>query len=845
MKTKFKIYMLVVLLIALAIVMSLKKDTTIVSDVSNTTPDSSAPVIFKSPLAKVDFVKQDIKINADISKPFKLSEIKNIPDIEKAYGFKFSKEEIDSLESNKFVVKNILDTNLAKDGLPVYDNNREFVSLYSGISGKHDYKDRTQANSVFISSDISMYLFSTLSAELLKETENKYLFDSVQSMTKDMYDQASNNLKKSNTESDINKWKKVRNYLAIPYTLLSTSAKPIDADSYWNSESAKNGTPLETLQEEFIAKDKDIDSYENASKFVEALKLDKESLDVVLADLKQVYGASEGRGKPKIFEKEFERIVSDVEVVIPFTLFKPRGTYTSSSIRRQYFRAVQWYQQIPFLLASNDLTSYAVGIAGLLDSNDKSKKNYESLSSLISFVVGESDDLDVSDYIAANKELGNAKANDLKALTEYLNKRKPGAKIKAMPVNIDPLVNVTVEDEINALAGMRFLSQKFIPDSYWTSRLTKGDESGVKLSDKASSLQIMSILGSNYAKSRFTDLPFYSDYKQAIDNTHDALKKEADGWSEEYWKSNLYTSSLWTVSGLFNWLDTNRSSLPQFMQAPLWNAKTLLTASGFWTELRHTSILYAKQSFAEKGGGGDDECDLIPVPNPAKGYIEPQAEAYDRLYYTAKRLLAEYDARGLKLKNSVKLENYIDLLNKIREYTKLQLENTSFNESVITKKRYSESQAKECTESFISPDSEVKRGGVVNPISRWEEIRVDLVEQMKSSLPESVEGPILPIKDKRTAVVADIHTDMNGGILEEGTGVPRIIFVAVKDINGPRLTVGFTYSQYESITDERLTDEDWQSNFYTDEGGDSSITYKPKKEWPTNNKWFRDLLGDK
>jgi len=844
MNTKIKILVLFVLVAVLAIALNFKTEKTTTDSIVESTVSSGAPVTFKPALAEVPFDMQEVKINKDISKSFSLSEVKNIPDMEKAYGFKFSKAELESLEKNKFVIKNILDTNIVKESLPVYDNNREFVSLYQSISGPSDYKNRTQANSVFISSDITMNVFSTISAELLKETENKYLFDNVLSMTKDMYDQASDRLVKSKTDSEINKWKKVRNYLSIPYAILSSSIKPIDADQYWNSDEAKNGVSLEDMQAEFTVKDKDIDSIDNVTKFITNLKLDKESETVVLNDLKQVYDATEGRGKPSIFKDEFDAIVSDVEVTIPFTLFKPRGTYTSSSVRRQYFRAVQWYQQIPFLLASGDLTKYAVGVAELLG-NKESKSKYDSMSSLISYIVGESDDLDVSDYIAANNELGKDKANDVKILAEYLSKRKPGAKIKSMPVNINPLAGVTVEEEIDALAGMRFMSQKFIPDSYWTGRLTKGDEAGVKLPGKASALQVMSILGSKYANSRFTDLPFYSDYKKAIDDRHDILKKEADGWSEKYWKSNLYTGSLWTVSGMFTWLDTNRTDLPQFMQSPLWDAKTLLTASGFWTELRHTSLLYAKQSFAEKGGGGDDNCDLRKVPEPAKGYIEPQIVAYDRLYYTANRLLAEYDARGIKLKNSVKLENYIKFLNSIREYTKLELENSVVNESVITKKRYSETEARECVESFISPESEVKRGDVINPSSRWEEIRVGLINQLRASLPESVEGPILPIKDKRTAVVADIHTDMDGGVLEEGTGVPRVMFVAVKDANGPRLTVGFTYSQYETISDTRLTDEEWQNNFYTDEGGDSQITYKPKSQWPTNNKWFKDLLGDK
>jgi hypothetical protein len=194
------------------------------------------------------------------------------------------------------------------------------------------------------------------------------------------------------------------------------------------------------------------------------------------------------------------------------------------------------------------------------------------------------------------------------------------------------------------------------------------------------------------------------------------------------------------------------------------------------------------------------------------------------------------------LSNQQKLENYIDLLNTVREYTKLELENTSFSESYTAQANAYEPT---CVEHNISPESKIKRDRYESA-SRWEELRSGLVQRMLDSLPTPVEGPIVEMKDKRAAVVADIHTDKGGNVLEEGTGVPRVIFVAVKDTNGARLTVGFTYSQYELVTPgERLTDEAWQSRFYTDSGTDYSITYKPKSSWPEINKWFQELLGSK
>jgi len=814
-------------------------------------PTAETPIDFQSALVDIPFERQAINLNPEIAKDFSLSEVKNIHEMEKAYGFAFSKGELASLEKNKFIVKNLLDTNLSggNGGLGVSDNNREMVSLYQTISGDNDYKNRTQANAVFISSDSMMNLFSILSADLLKETENKYLYDQTLSITKTMYEKSSARLSAASSADQKKEWSKVRDYFAVPYALLSTSMRPVTASDYEKSDYAAKGLGVDAMQSDYLAKDKDADSYEKTVTFIRALNLGNSSEKVVLDDLKKVYDASEPRGIPTIFEDEFMAIPPEIQVQIPFTLFKPRGTYTSSSLRRQYFRAVQWYQQIPFLFSSKELTNYATNIGSLVKNEPDVQKQYKEFSSLIAFIVGESDDLDVMDYASAVNDLGEKKARDQKALSEYLSQRKPASKIKAMPVAIDPMAGITVADEMDALRGLRFMSQKFIPDSYWTSKLTQGDEApevdGMSLPDKASLIEVMSILGSPYATSRLSDLPFYAENKQAIDTRLAELKTEANDWGENYWRSNLYTSTLWTVNGMFDWLKANQLALPKFMQSPLWESKTLLTSAGFWTELRHTSLLYAKQSFAELGGGGSDACDARKVPEPAKGYVEPQAESYDRLYYAAKRLAGEYEARGFELQNSPKLKNYIQLLNTIREYTKLELENNIFAEATTTETRHSYDDDKDCVEYFLSEGSQIKRGEYSVSPSKWEELRVTLINQMRQALPLPTEGPILTIKDKRMAVVADIHTDKDNGILEEGTGVPRVIFVAVKDANGPRLTIGFTYSQYETISKERLTDEQWQNNFYTDSGSDYSITYKSKNAWPDINTWFRELLGNK
>ena len=62
--------------------------------------------------------------------------------------------------------------------------------------------------------------------------------------------------------------------------------------------------------------------------------------------------------------------------------------------------------------------------------------------------------------------------------------------------------------------------------------------------------------------------------------------------------------------------------------------KNLATYLGSYTELKHDTLLYTKQAYAEMWAGGNSDCDLyvyppiLPVP---KGYIEADTAFLDRL----------------------------------------------------------------------------------------------------------------------------------------------------------------------------------------------------------------------
>jgi hypothetical protein len=53
------------------------------------------------------------------------------------------------------------------------------------------------------------------------------------------------------------------------------------------------------------------------------------------------------------------------------------------------------------------------------------------------------------------------------------------------------------------------------------------------------------------------------------------------------------------------------------MQAKAFLSKQIQAFLGSYTELKHDILLYAKQSYAEMGAGGDDR----PIPPIVKGFV--------------------------------------------------------------------------------------------------------------------------------------------------------------------------------------------------------------------------------
>jgi hypothetical protein len=252
------------------------------------------------------------------------------------------------------------------------------------------------------------------------------------------------------------------------------------------------------------------------------------------------------------------------------------------------------------------------------------------------------------------------------------------------------------------------------------------------------------------------------------------------------WTQNLYWSWLYSFQPL---IEPKGSAYPTFMQSQAWTRKDLQTALGSWTELKHDTILYAKQVMAEMGGGGAE--------TPPHGYVEPNPEAYARLLALAQMTYDGLEARGL--------------LSELMQYTLIDL---------IDELQF----LKDASESELA-------GEALTEDDYWHIFYWGGVLEQFTIAAADIEGegysPVL--EDQKAALVADVATGTNDlmtlVVLEEAIGQPTEIFVVLPD-SPWRIAIGavFTYYEFTVPPDQRMTDETWQTLV---ESGENP----PQPEW--------------
>ena len=456
-----------------------------------------------------------------------------------------------------------------------------------------------------------------------------------------------------------------------------------------------------------------------------------------------------------------------------YTQYIPRGHYTKSDDLKTYFKAMMWYGRMTFRAASTDETKSAALITLLLSS----KSDYDCWNSIYeptNFFVGKSDDLGFGQYYKLIKDV-YGKIPSLETLTgdtKQWDAFQAGIrKLEPPAINSVPIYDKVIQpDRDKAIKGFRFMGQRFTLDASIFQRLVYRDVEENSKGERRmlpKGLDIPAAMGSKEAYSILNDMgeTSYPNYPENMKELQGKIAALDTGIKTQ----NLYWSWLYTLAPL---TEPKGEGYPSFMQNQAWTRKQLETYLGSWTELKHDTVLYAKQVYAEMGGGGEEKDD--------RGYVEPNAAVYARLAALTRMTIDGLDSRGL-LKEDTRAS--------LEEMEQLSLQLKTISEKELSQEKLTDEEY-DLIRSF---------GGQLEHF--W-------LEAMKD---EGVDDPSA-VAENPAALVADVATDPSGQVLEEGIGNVNKIYVAVPIDGKLRIAEGAVYSYYEFPwpSGDRLTDDKWK-----------------------------------
>jgi len=537
--------------------------------------------------------------------------------------------------------------------------------------------------------------------------------------------------------------------------------------------------------------------------------------DVVASELAKI-DAHEGFAQSDIFIYEED-----------YSQYVPRGHYTRSEELKRYFRTLMWYGRMAFLLKGAEnwgpavdalISEYdakiqimqAVLLARAIDTIQIGLRSgrdiWERIYTITAFYVGLADDLTPYDYLGAIDKLfgGSFEPADLEDEDNFFALKAELALLRSPKIFggtgdvyvTPPITPESLDEVLDKTKGMRFMGQRFIPDSYMFQQLVFpevldyiGDANAAVMPFTYGftgvrwgrcyprGLDVMAILGSQRAKTILIeqgDTDYVNYWSQ-----FDKLKAEFDTFDLSDWNRNLYWGWLYALRALISEFG---EGYPNFMRTEAWEKKELNAALASWTELRHDTILYAKQSYTPRE---------TSIPAEVTGYVEPVPEFYGRLLALTRMTrqgLSDFNA--LSTQAEERLANLEDILARLIEIAN-----------------------KELTNQTLSDDEYAYIRG----------------------FGKTLEGAVIGVEETgvKTTLVADVHTHTTEGkVLEEGVGHVDLIIVACPASDGPIfLAAGpvLSYYEFKHPMSDRLTDEAWRD-----------LLVSPSR--PNRPTWFQMLV---
>ncbi len=509
--------------------------------------------------------------------------------------------------------------------------------------------------------------------------------------------------------------------------------------------------------------------------------------------------------------------------VFDFSQFKVRGHYTSSVELGRYFQAMMWLGRVDLRLLETQTNATqrfnrrqleaALALRELMD--DQSRADWQTIDRVVGAFVGEHDSMTLPQLDSLLGDLQVTSLAELAAVSDQtIAQAIIAGRYGTQRISSHIMAGGFGNQPMPLSSTFLLFGQRYVVDSHVFSNVVfdrvdcspEGGSPPCRMMPKPLDVGFAAC-GNDQAAALLA--PELEQYEYAGDLAE--MRVLVDAHPADYWDGNLYNlwlSSLRALSAAAEARDTVGAGLPTVAGTEAWGRRLLNTQLASWSELRHDTLLYAKQSYTA----------VATICDYPDAYVEPYPAFWARLVAFAEHgrtLVNDLALAGAAPPDSVGA--YFDRLAEI----------ATILGQMAERQRSGASHDPEHI-AFINQAVTLHyAGGGCGGGADAESASGWYAELFFSPTDAVAFDP--NIADVHTQPANEVGAEV-GRILHVGTGMPRVMVVTAENCSGPRAYVGLVSSYFERITDnwQRMTDEEWSQELL--------------QETPADVPWMTDLV---
>lgn len=713
-----------------------------------------------------------------------LNQVANYQAVKAKYGLQLTASQEKFLDQNKFLLIDYGNTSFKP-----WDNFDQMLEDFDSMGGGDIY-DRKPEDTKLITPDIALHAYHKFFELTLEQLEKRELSQALSEFLVNLHGNLAT-AARNNSGYIAERYRNLAAQIILARVLLENQspAKP----DYFEDPAQETA---------YYERDKTIDSAQNATKILAKYSADltPELIGKIQVDLDKIYAANEVGSSP-LFQQYNDDLRTD------YTQFTPRSHYAKSSVLRAYFRAMMYLGRSSYFLKKDigitDFNLLAKQFAVRSRNGVAPLDSWTKIMTATGFYAGPSDDLTYHEWrnFEANVLGPNLSDSDLTSaasiqkLAQNLNQlRLP--KLLSDVVVTENIFFETKADLLRQSLSCRIFGQRFTFDAWVLNDLTAGQEkTDIRLPSTPSALFLPAAMGDRQAKDHIGDF-LKKDAGFSSDDIKGFFTKLNQKQSDIYkikkaeWFASMGSAWLYVLGSLTHPFGED---YPRYMRTTAFLDKQIQTFLGSYAELKHDTLLYTKQSYAEKGSGDDER----PIPPVVKGFVEPNPDFWQQLIELLDRTDQFFEKNHLLTDRTplARLREFREIVGFYSDIAKKELQGQSIHDDAYEK---------------------LRRTGLSFMVQPFD----------TEDIPDENSGKV--------ALIADIHTDaLKGRILYEATGRPYLMLAVVANEQTPRVVASLVYNHYEFTKNlgARLTDEDWRNWVYHQTGN-----------LPPKNFWYQSLL---